>query len=311
MKMKQYRPINQETDLGKNIEVRNSRHRSWTRGYTLTGIITEDGVVVNYIAGGKVWDYARILLKEAPPQEPKTDDDLYREAHYGDRYKKVQVRSSVDSPWLDSQLLDVNFNHAEPYQTKERQWTYARILKEEPEVKNDDDLYRKAHYGDKGKKVEVRDSEDGFWLQGQLLDVNFGCTKPFQTKEAWWQYARIRKEEPANPPAPPQEKPLQSHVAARFDCIDPVVLKLLAECLGYGAKKYYPYSYLRIPVEDHINHALNHINEHRRLSQDKTQKPEDELHLVNALARITFAISCLAKQGSYPDTYSHPEKLNE
>jgi hypothetical protein len=29
------------------------------------------------------------------------------------------------------------------------------------------------------------------------------------------------------------------------------------------------------------------------------------------LARITFAISCLAKQGSYPDTYSHPEKLNE
>jgi hypothetical protein len=100
---------------------------------------------------------------------------------------------------------------------------------------------------------------------------------------------------------------IQSFVAARFDCIDPVVLKLLAECLGYGANKYFPYSYLRIPVEDHINHALNHINEHRRLSQDKTQKPEDELHLVNALARITFAISCLAKQGSYPNTYSHPE----
>jgi hypothetical protein len=103
-------------------------------------------------------------------------------------------------------------------------------------------------------------------------------------------------------------KPLQSHVAARFDCIDPVVLKLLAECLGFGAAKYYPYSYHRIPVDDHINHALNHINEHRRLSQETRIDSADEMHLVNALARITFALSCLAQQGKYPTTYSHPEQ---
>jgi hypothetical protein len=107
---------------------------------------------------------------------------------------------------------------------------------------------------------------------------------------------------------PASDKPLQSHVAARFDCIDPVVLKLLAECLGFRAAKHFPYSYHRIPVDDHINHALNHINEHRKLSQETRIDPADEMHLVDALARITFAISCLAQQGKYPTTYSHPEQ---
>lgn len=186
---------------------------------------------------------------------------------------------------------------------------------------------------DIGKQIEVRDSTSSRWRKKIFIGIKNGSLYYYRAKdldvfnETGWVHARIREEdsngedkfqeEPTNQPIPPQEssnsppqqKPLQSHIDARFDCIDPVVMKLLAECLGYGAKKYFPYSYLRIPVEDHINHALNHINEHRRLGQDKTQKPEDELHLVNALARITFAISCLAKQGSYVDTYTHPELL--
>lgn len=187
-------------------------------------------------------------------------------------------------------------------------YTFCRIRKEPPqEPKADDDLYRNVDFSDIGKTVEVRDFTCQDWILATITKIARNQSSQYYAGGTWWQYARIRKEEPANPPSPPQEKPLQSHVAARFDCIDPVVLKLLAECLGYGAEKYYPYSYLCIPVEDHINHALNHINEHRRLGQDKTQKSEDELHLVNALARITFAISCLAQQGSYPDTYSHPE----
>lgn len=183
------------------------------------------------------------------------------------------------------------------------------------------------------KQIEVRDSTSSKWRKRILVGVINGSMYYFQAQDLdgfgtkGWVFARIREEvsngedkfqeepnsqqpstqEPSN--SPPQQKPLQSHIDARFDCIDPVVMKLLAECLGYGAKKYPPFNYLRIPVEDHINHALNHINEHRRLGQDKTQKPEDELHLVNALARITFAISCLAKQGSYVDTYTHPELL--
>ena len=92
----------------------------------------------------------------------------------------------------------------------------------------------------------------------------------------------------------------QTHIEARFDCIDPVVLKLLAECLGFGANKYGHTNYLNISVEDHLNHAMNHINEHRR-------GDVDELHLVNAIARIHFAISCLYKQGSYSNAYWHPD----
>ena len=194
-------------------------------------------------------------------------------------------------------------------------WTYARIREEEapPQEppKSNPEIYLEVTKEDIGKEIEVLQPRNGVWKKGKLTAVDrHSEIMSYQVNGLWWWYARIRAETPNVPsqPSSPQEKPLQSHVDARFDCIDPVVLKLLAECLGYGAKKYYPYSYLRIPVEDHINHALNHINEHRRLGQDSTQKPEDELHLVNALARITFAISCLAQQGSYPDTYSHPEK---
>jgi hypothetical protein len=164
--------------------------------------------------------------------------------------------------------------------------------------------------------------------KAKLLEVDYHCiSRPAKAPITKPASAESIVDPPTAPPemiptipkaTPVSDKPsvessestkiLQSHVAARFDCIDPVVLKLLAECLGFGAAKYYPFSYHRIPVDDHINHALNHINEHRRLSQETRIDPTDEMHLVNALARITFAISCLAQQGKYPTTYSHPEQ---
>lgn len=93
---------------------------------------------------------------------------------------------------------------------------------------------------------------------------------------------------------------LQTHIEARFDCVDPVVMKLLAECHGFGVNKYGEHSHKKIPVSDHLNHAINHINEHRR--NDKS-----ELHLVNAICRLMFAISQLHEQGQYVDTYWHPD----
>jgi hypothetical protein len=243
-----YRNVDVTKDIGKQIEVRDSTSSRWRKKILVR---IKNGSMYYYQAQDleglrtKGWVFARIR-EEVSIQEPLAcNNDLYRKAHYGDRYKKVQVRSSVDSPWLDSQLLDVNFNHTEPY----------------------------------------------------------------HTKEGWWRYARIRAETSNAPSQPSQQKPLQSHIDARFDCIDPVVMKLLAECLGYGAKKYFPYSYFRIPVEDHINHALNHINEHRRLHQVEELNSEDELHLVHALARVLFAISTLVQQGQYAVKYTHPELL--
>ena len=167
-----------------------------------------------------------------------------------------------------------------------------------------------------GLLVQVRDFDVQEWSDPTVLEdvlersFNFKAKGipdkyfTFKAKGVWWQYAKLVQPESLQK----SDKPLQSHVAARFDCIDPVVLKLLAECLGFGAAKYYPYSYHHIPVDDHINHALNHINEHRRLSQETRIDSADEMHLVNALARITFALSCLAQQGKYPTTYSHPEQ---
>lgn len=92
----------------------------------------------------------------------------------------------------------------------------------------------------------------------------------------------------------------QSHLDARFDCIPPVVLRLLAQCLGFGARKYGKENWKNIPQWDHLNHAMNHINEWNRGNRD-------EPHLVNAMARLTFALWQAVDSKDQPDTYIHPD----
>ncbi len=99
---------------------------------------------------------------------------------------------------------------------------------------------------------------------------------------------------------PIKDAGLQTHIEARFDCLDPSVMKLLAECRGFGVSKYGVDSHKKIPVADHLNHAINHINEHRR-------GDVSEMHLVNAMCRLLFAISGVFKLGYYEDTYWHPD----
>lgn len=93
----------------------------------------------------------------------------------------------------------------------------------------------------------------------------------------------------------------QSFVSARFDCIPPVVLRLLAQCLGFGARKYGDGNWKNIPLHDHLNHAMNHINEWNRGDRS-------EPHLVNAMARLTFALWHAVDQKQQPDTYIHPDE---
>jgi len=92
----------------------------------------------------------------------------------------------------------------------------------------------------------------------------------------------------------------QSYLDARFDCIPPVVLRLLAQCLGFGARKYGNKNWKNIPQRDHLNHAMNHINEWNRFDRS-------EPHLVNAMARLTFALWQAVDNNTQPDTYIHPE----
>jgi hypothetical protein len=96
----------------------------------------------------------------------------------------------------------------------------------------------------------------------------------------------------------------QSFIEADFSCIPPIVLRLLAQCLGFGARKYGKENWKNIPLEDNLSHAMNHINEWNR--GDRT-----EPHLVNAMARITFALWQAVKQKSQPTRYIHPDMLEQ
>ncbi len=93
----------------------------------------------------------------------------------------------------------------------------------------------------------------------------------------------------------------QSFVSARFDCIPPVVLRLLAQSLGFGARKYGKENWRKIEQWDHLNHAMNHINEWNRGDRS-------EQHLVHAMARITLALQHAVEQKQQPDTYIHPDE---
>ena len=92
----------------------------------------------------------------------------------------------------------------------------------------------------------------------------------------------------------------QSFVAASFDSIPPVVLRLLAQCLGFGRRKYGKENWKKIPIEDNLSHAMNHINEWRIGDR---QEP----HLVNAMARLTFALWQATDSCDQPEVYIHPD----
>ena len=88
----------------------------------------------------------------------------------------------------------------------------------------------------------------------------------------------------------------QSFIAADFHCIPPVMLRLLAQCLGFGRRKYGYENCKGIAIEDNLSHAMNHINEWR-------MGDRSEPHLVNAIARLSFALTQAVESGEQVDTY--------
>lgn len=75
----------------------------------------------------------------------------------------------------------------------------------------------------------------------------------------------------------------QSRVAARFDLIPAETLQQVALVLGRGAEKYGVDNWKLITVDEHLNHALNHVN----LFMLNDNGGED--HLVHAIVRLMFA----------------------
>lgn len=92
----------------------------------------------------------------------------------------------------------------------------------------------------------------------------------------------------------------QSYVSCRLDLIPPENLLLLGQCLGFGAKKYGEWNWRQIPSQENLNHALVHIV--KWLSGDR-----DEPHLVNAVARLNFALWHAIQNGEQGLEYEHPD----
>jgi hypothetical protein len=75
----------------------------------------------------------------------------------------------------------------------------------------------------------------------------------------------------------------QSRLERRFDLISPIALQRLAHVLWYGAIRYGDDNWKGIFVEDHLNHAIDHV--YAFLTGDT-----DEDHLGHAFCRLMMAL---------------------
>jgi hypothetical protein len=81
----------------------------------------------------------------------------------------------------------------------------------------------------------------------------------------------------------------QSKIEGRFDLIPPIAMLELAKIMEYGAKRYAPNNWRKIPLDDHVNHMLMHLFAY--VAGDR----QDD-HLGHALARAAMAVE-IAKLG--------------
>lgn len=80
----------------------------------------------------------------------------------------------------------------------------------------------------------------------------------------------------------------QSHVPYRCDLLPPLAVLAVASVLHHGAEKYGPDNWRKIPVNDHVNHAMTHL--FASLAGDR----QDD-HLEHAACRILFALELALK----------------
>jgi hypothetical protein len=92
----------------------------------------------------------------------------------------------------------------------------------------------------------------------------------------------------------------QSFTLADYSQVPPKALRLLAQCLGFGARKYGTDNWKRITIEEHLSHAMNHIVEFR--CGDRS-----EPHLVNTFTRVAMALQLAVEQGLQAERYEHPD----
>ena len=92
-----------------------------------------------------------------------------------------------------------------------------------------------------------------------------------------------------------------SFTRARYDAIPMQALRVLAECVGFGLRKYGQDNWKRIPIEEHMGHAMGHLVQWQ--CGDRS-----EPHLVNAAARVMFALQLAIESEEQGEQYEHPDE---
>ena len=75
----------------------------------------------------------------------------------------------------------------------------------------------------------------------------------------------------------------QSEKSYRFDLVPARAAFAVAEVFAYGAKRYAPWNWLKVPLADHLNSVLGHINAHM-MGDDQDD------HLEHAACRMMMAL---------------------
>ena len=75
----------------------------------------------------------------------------------------------------------------------------------------------------------------------------------------------------------------QSEKSYRFDLVPARASFAVAEVFAYGAKRYEPWNWLKIPLADHLNSVLGHINAYM-MGDDQDD------HLEHAACRMMMAL---------------------
>lgn len=95
----------------------------------------------------------------------------------------------------------------------------------------------------------------------------------------------------------------QHKVEARYDLIPAKPIDRVAVVLGQGCQRYGKDNWMLIELNDHINHAINHL--YKFLSGDRSED-----HLTNAICRTLFS-SYLAHDGDMHGLYCKPISTSE
>ena len=91
----------------------------------------------------------------------------------------------------------------------------------------------------------------------------------------------------------------QSKIVGAFTIIPGSALRVLASVFGEGARKYARNNWRLIPLDSHLNHAMNHIAAY--LESQETgigHRAEEEDHLSHAFCRLAMAVA-IRETGEY------------